>query len=154
MISVKLKPSFILAGLLAVAHSGAILLAFRISWLLVLPLLFSMAYSIMHHALLSMPGSIVSAEIGEKSGRLRFRNGTEKEVFFLGGTYVSPYVTVLNMKEEGSVLSISAVILPDSVDLETFRTLRVWLKWKVTSFSSSHRPDDRHGRIRFPAFRR
>jgi len=42
---------------------------------------------------------------------------------------VTPFITVLNVLPQGARLARSVVILPDSLDAESFRQLRVWLKW-------------------------
>ncbi len=134
MISVELKPSYILALLLAAAHSGAIflILALPISYqpILVLLLLANMIHSIMHHALRLFPASPSSLRIGEKSCTLYLRNGREIDFSFAGNTYVSPSLTVLNFREAGSHFIRSVVILPDCIERESFRRLRVRLKWK------------------------
>jgi toxin CptA len=47
----------------------------------------------------------------------------------LRDSLVTPYLTVLNVLPQGARFSRSVVILPDSLDAESFRQLRVWLKW-------------------------
>ncbi len=135
MIPISLRPSISLAAILATAHLGAI------SLILVLPisarlppvmlLAFSMAYSILRYAFIRLPDSIVSLKLEEKSCMFSMRGGSEKSCVFHGSSYVSPYLTVLNLKEEGKRLMKSVVILPDAIDREEFRQLRVWLRWKV-----------------------
>lgn len=132
MIQVALKPSARLAYLLAAAHMSAIIVSFAYPlglWLLP-ALAFSMAYSILRYALLKLPGSIVSMRIGEKSAILVHRDGRERSFSFLGSTYVSPHLAVLNMKEEGAFMTQSSIILADAIEPEVFRQLRVWLRWK------------------------
>lgn len=134
MISILLKPSIRLAFLLAAAHCGAIMLILMLHVagkpVLVVLLLASMIYTILHHALHWLPGSLMSLRIGDKACTLFLRDGRERGFVFLGSTYVSPQLTVLNMKEEGAFFTKSAVILPDAIDPAAFRQLRVWLKWK------------------------
>ena len=48
----------------------------------------------------------------------------------LGSTYVISFLTILNLKRTDSGRITRAVILPDSLDAEDFRKLRVWLRWK------------------------
>ncbi len=135
MIPISLKPSISLAAILATAHLGAIFLVFVLPISVRLPLVmllaFSMAYSILRYALIKLPESIVSLKLEEKSCTYSMRGGSEKNCAFHGSTYVSPYLTVLNLKEEGRRLMKSVVILPDAIDREEFRQLRVWLRWKV-----------------------
>ncbi|MCL4471613.1 MAG: hypothetical protein M1547_10960 [Gammaproteobacteria bacterium] len=61
---------------------------------------------------------------------LQTRAGTWHEAELLGSSFVSPYLTVLNLKPAGGRLAKHLVILPDAVDAEDFRRLRVWLKWR------------------------
>lgn len=135
MTSATLKPSSSLAVLLASAHCSAIALVLFLPieskfWLVAL-LAFSMIHSIMRHALLVFPGSPLSLKMEEGSCTLVLRGGVEKHCTLLGSTYVSPFLTVLNLREKGKLLMRSIVILPDSVDREEFRKLRVWLRWKT-----------------------
>lgn len=58
------------------------------------------------------------------------RDGTVHEAELLGSSFVAPYLTVLNLKPVGSILARHAVIVPDNVDAEAFRKLRVLLKWR------------------------
>ncbi len=135
MIPISLKPSISLAAILATAHLGAIFLVFVLPISVRLPLVmllaFSMAYSILRYAFIRLPDSIVSLKLEEKSCMFSMRGGSEKSCVFHGSSYVSPYLTVLNLKEEGKRLMKSVVILPDAIDREEFRQLRVWLRWKV-----------------------
>ncbi|MHB1100592.1 MAG: protein YgfX [Burkholderiales bacterium] len=135
MIPITLKPSISLAAILATAHLGAIFLVLGLPISAKLPLVmllaFSMVYSILRYALIKLPDSIVSLKLEEKSCKFSMRGGSEKICAFHGSTYVSPYLTVLNLKEEGRRLMKSVVILPDAIDREEFRQLRVWLRWKV-----------------------
>ncbi|MBY0578396.1 MAG: hypothetical protein K2P57_05050 [Burkholderiales bacterium] len=129
MIAVALKPSMRLALLLVAVHLGAILFMLQVSYLLAALLAFSMAYSVMHYALLSLSGSIVALRIGKKTCTVFTRGGDESNCTLQGSTYVSPWLTVLNLKGAGR-LAKTAVILPDAIDGEAFRQLRVWLRWK------------------------
>lgn len=133
MITVSLKPSPRLAMLLAVVHSGAIFLVFylRIQFgvALAAPLVFSMVYSIMRYAWLSHSGSIVSLKIGDTSCTFFTRGRDERSCIIQGSSYVSPWLTVLNLKVKGRLMQ-SAVILSDAMDRQEFRQLRIWLRWK------------------------
>ncbi len=135
MIPISLRPSISLAAILATAHLGAISLILMLPISARLPLVmllaFSMAYSILRYAFIRLPDSIVSLKLEEKSCMFSMRGGSEKSCVFHGSSYVSPYLTVLNLKEEGKRLMKSVVILPDAIDREEFRQLRVWLRWKV-----------------------
>ncbi len=51
------------------------------------------------------------------------------ETKVLSSSLVLPYLTVLNLKVPNRRWSFNVLVLPDSVDAESFRRLRVWLKW-------------------------
>jgi toxin CptA len=52
------------------------------------------------------------------------------EASLLGTSFVSPYLAVLNLKPGNSRLARHIVLLPDSLEKEEFRQLRVLLRWK------------------------
>ncbi|MPS48600.1 protein YgfX [Methylobacillus sp.] len=58
---------------------------------------------------------------------LATRNGMRYPAQVLGSTLVMAGLVVLNLKLEHG--KVSCVILPDAVDAEAFRRLRVWLCW-------------------------
>ena len=119
------------AGFLFIAHFSAILsvLSLSLPLPLVLPLFASMTYTVMAHALRAFQGSIVLLEIGEEGILCVTRRGDEFECALKKGSYVSPWLAVLNLKcADGR--SRSVVILPDSTDSESFRKLRVRLRLK------------------------
>jgi toxin CptA len=47
-----------------------------------------------------------------------------------GSSFVSPLLTVLNLRPEGGRWTRHILIAADSVDAESFRRLRVWLRWR------------------------
>jgi toxin CptA len=57
----------------------------------------------------------------------------------LGSTYVTPYLTVLNLRRPGNRMAKHVALLPDSLNADDFRKLRVWLRWKEDSAKSSRR---------------
>jgi len=61
---------------------------------------------------------------------LETRDGQYLPCVILGSTFVAPYLVVLNVKLLNKFLGCSVVILPDSIDGEEFRQLRVLLRWK------------------------
>ncbi len=91
----------------------------------------SLALTLCRYAWLVSPRSFVLLELsdtleieaGERSGR--HIAGT-----VLGTTFVAPWLIVINFKVEGHQLPHTAVILPDAVDQDSFRALRVWLRWR------------------------
>lgn len=131
------KPSYRLAAILSLAH----LAAAGLLWLLELPLginaiaavalVFSLIYYLRQDALLTANDAVEFLELsGEMQCTLTTRSGESMGCSILGGTFVTPYLTVLNLKSAGKYFTRSVVILPDGIDIEEFRQLRVWLRWK------------------------
>ena len=81
-------------------------------------------------ALLRSRGAVVALEAG-RGETLPFmtRDGVWHEGRILGSTYVAPYLTVLNISDYGSRRAYHVPIMPDGIDPEDFRRLRVWLRW-------------------------
>lgn len=137
MLSIHLKPSYRLVGILILTHC----LAALILWLLALPWLMQMILSIMlatsliyylrKDACLSADNAIVTlAFSSEIPCTVTTRCGESVTCDVLPNTFVAPYLTVLDLKPTGKFLTCSVVILSDSIDAEEFRQLRVWLRWK------------------------
>ena len=61
------------------------------------------------------------------------RRGHWFECRALGSAYVSQFLTVLNLQSLENEMVKRVVILPDMVDPEDFRALRVWLRWEAKS---------------------
>jgi toxin CptA len=81
--------------------------------------------------LLLTPDSAMAIEISSDNQlSIQTRRGEWGEYNVLGNTYVTPWLTVLNLRQSGGRATRRIVILPDSVDPEDFRKLRVWLRWK------------------------
>lgn len=103
-------------------------------WLaaVLMPLLVASAwYTLRRDALRMQPNSLVAVRL-HADGRYAFkvRGETWHQAALLGSSYVSPYLTVLNLRPEGSRFARHLVILPDAINAEDFRRLRVWLKWR------------------------
>ncbi len=48
----------------------------------------------------------------------------------LGSTYVTAFLTVVNLRASGGRRIRSVVILPDCMVADDYRRLRVWLRWR------------------------
>jgi toxin CptA len=146
---VRLKPSTRLAVMLGFAHLVAIVLL----WPLMVPtavklagsalLVFSLVFYLRRYALLRSRDSVSGLELtDEMACILETRGGERIACALLGSSFVAPYLTVLELKPlkfDGAVelretwrrfFSRSVVILPDAIDFEEFRQLRVMLRWK------------------------
>jgi toxin CptA len=136
MLRVTLKPSRSLAAVLIVAHvaAGATLWPLDVpAWgklSLAALMAMSLAFTVRRHALLASAASVRSIEIHEEDrAAVHTRAGGWQEARVLGTTYVSPLLTVLNFRVAGRVFAQHAVIVPDNVDGDAFRRLRVLLRW-------------------------
>ena len=82
-------------------------------------------------ALLRAPDAVLGLEItSDDKLSIQTRRGGWIECEALGSTYVISFLTILNLKGIDSGRTMRAVILPDSLDADDFRKLRVWLRWK------------------------
>lgn len=101
-------------------------------FLAALPLLAgSLVFYVRREALRRSPSSIVALSLyPDCRCEFQTRDGNEHKAELLGSSFVAPYLTVLNLKPEGGFLARHAVLLPDNIDAEIFRKLRVLLKWR------------------------
>lgn len=97
--------------------------------LLALLVLISMLYHLWHDAWLLALSSNKSLLLDGDMILLVTRNGNQTPARILTDSLVTPFITVLNVLPQGSYLARSIIILPDSLDAESYRQLRVWLRW-------------------------
>lgn len=77
-----------------------------------------------------LPRSCLSLSLDTKGEwQLVTRDGNRYDATILASSFVTPYLAVLNCSLTGRWLQYHIVILPDAVDEEAFRRLRVWLHW-------------------------
>ena len=137
MLKVSLRPSLILAAILLAAHGAAIAVIAVVSmplWLqlsAIAALAASLTFNIRQAALLRSPDAVIAIEIAsDNTFSIQTRRGDWLECEVLGNTYVSSFLTILNLRQTDNGAVRRAVILPDSIAAEDFRQLRVWLRWK------------------------
>jgi toxin CptA len=136
MLRVTLKPSFSLAAVLTVAHAaaGATLVPLHVpGWTkgaLALAVAASFVHALLHHVLLRSPRSLCAIELHEEhDAAVQTRDGSWHEAQVLGTTYVSPLMSVINLRMQGRILAQHMLIVPDNADPDRYRQLRVWLRW-------------------------
>jgi toxin CptA len=135
---IELIPSRYLAFILVASHGAAIaasLLVFPL-WAggaVSLMLLLGLRHYVLRDAWLCLPHSCAGLVLEEEGAEIILRDGKRQPCRILPGSLASPWLTVLNILPEESRFSRSVVILPDSLDAEAFRQLRVWLKWRGQS---------------------
>lgn len=93
------------------------------------------AYFIAKDALLSLPWSYVALSIDSKNQlQLLRKDGVRLDVFVLPSTTVTAFLTVLNGQVKLPTLlqqffTLNVMILPDTLNAEDYRQLRIWLRW-------------------------
>ncbi|SCZ86352.1 conserved hypothetical protein [Nitrosomonas mobilis] len=97
----------------------------------ILLLVSSLAHTLWRHVWLQSAQSVVSLRLtGKDICEVRLLSNDYLNYMIDAGTFVAPYLTVLSLKTNRCFQRRTIVILPDSVDRESFRQLRVWLRWK------------------------
>jgi toxin CptA len=140
-IQLDFKPSIVLTliiGAIALG-AGAILILPTLIWQIKLILgiaIFSATiYNICQYGLLLLPWSCVALNISSSNQvQLVYRNGKVLPVEVCRDSVVTPYLTVVNCKVQdvnffARLFAPHLVILPDMLEAEAFRQLRVWLRW-------------------------
>ncbi len=131
------KPSCQLGIILVLAH----FFAAGLLWLLTLSLhiqvimnailLCSLIYYLRQDALLTTDNAVIAFTLSDEMiCTVITRCGKSLTCNVMNSTFVTPYLTVLNLKPGGKLFARSVVILSDSLNTEEFRQLRVWLRWK------------------------
>lgn len=135
----KLQPSRYLAAMLIVAHGITLAALFPLAlpgWAkaaLAAFILFSLAYHLRRDAWLSAPYASVELVLEGDRIALTTRGGEQLAGQILRDSLVTPFITVLNVLPQDARAVRSVIILPDSLDAESFRQLRVCLKWGSNS---------------------
>src|SRR5258708_301096 len=138
MLKISLRPSWILAAVLAGAHGGAIAVIVIVDmtlWLeliAIAALIVNLVAALRRTALLLAPDSVVAIEIGsDDTLSIQTRRGSRIDgCEVLGSTYVAAFLAIINLREPETRAIRHVVLLRDSIDAEDFRRLRVWLRWK------------------------
>lgn len=137
MLKISLRPSWLLAGILLLAHGAAIAMVLLVNfplWLNLIAtalLIVNLTMVVRLYALLLAPGAAVAIEISSDNNlgiQTRALEWCDYDV--LGSTYVMPYLAILNLRQCESHATKWIALLPDSLHAEDFRKLRVWLRWK------------------------
>lgn len=136
MLRFELGPSRTLTGILILVHGISIYLIgyFLHPWWVAVSLMIlvlaSGIRSVRIHGLKNHPSSIRALWAKEEGlWEIITAGGISYEAQLQAGSYVSPSLTVLNFRVPGRFQSINGVILPEGIEAEAFRQLRVWLKW-------------------------
>jgi toxin CptA len=140
-ITVRLLPSRIMLMLFVTATVFFGWMLFLVSlpyWLRIATLGLIVAntlYFIYRDALLAFPWSYISLNINANNQlKLVRKDGGQLDVDVQKNTVVTAYLTVLNCQLKEAtffqrLLPQHIVILPDTINLDDHRRLRVWLRW-------------------------
>ena len=97
---------------------------------------FSAGYAVCCYGLLLLPWSCIALAVNAKNQLLvTRRDGTQMvDVAVAADSVVTPYLTVVRFYRKNAavlsrIFSLQMIILPDSLDPESYRQLRVWLRW-------------------------
>jgi len=132
----KLRPSRTLAVFFFTLSLSALVsiwsLPFPAPVLLVLTLIVLCwgGYCLLFEAGLRMGSSCVALRLEDGEGIvLVLRNGSHLTFRLSGDSLVTPYVVILNVARNEQHGGRSVVIMPDTMGAESFRRLRVLLRW-------------------------
>ncbi len=142
------------SALIATAICAVHVAAGSVLWLVPIPVLgkvimtfiiaVSLIYFMARDAALHAAHSIVALELHEDGGiACQMRNGEWLECDLLGATYVSPHMTVVNLRPHGLLQMRRVILVPDNIDPRDFRRLRIWLRWKSDESEERIQPADR-----------
>lgn len=133
---ITLSKSAQLIWLLACGHSITLL----VIWLLPLPFIWqalsavllvaSLAFYSMRDALRRLPWSVVAIKF-LADGRVETQNHSGAWIAgsLRPGSFVAPYLTTLAYQPDEKYFHRHLIVLPDMLDAESFRQLRVHLRW-------------------------
>ena len=143
MLQISLNPSRLLAAILIVAHACAIGLVLMIElpqWLKLAAasgLVLQCILVVYRRAFLHGAEPVIALEVSSDHRlSIRTRRSGWQECDVLGSTYVSPYLTIMNLRLSSERMARHVTLLPDSLNRDDFRRLRVWLKWKNDNLKS------------------
>lgn len=135
-IHLNLQPSILLASIIGfvVLMMGLVLIFLPLSaafkWPLLVLIVIASIHSIRRYALLTSATAVTHLSLAQTSKlQLTYKDGTQAEVRVLESSFVSPYLTALNLREVETGRRLSILLLPDSAESNGFRQLRVWLRW-------------------------
>lgn len=129
------QSSFFLALVLVVMHgtAWATLLLLGLPWWANAALLILLAANFLHHLLrsarLAVPDSEVALQLDGDRVIVATREGRQVVGRVLPHSFIAPWLTIVNILPQDSRVVRSIIILPDRLDPDSFRQLRVGLRW-------------------------
>lgn len=141
--SPRLAYVFMAAGVVA----GLCVLLAPLPWWVKTPVLIAVTLATWHaltlHAWQRLPAACCGIEIDGK-GRLvlQRRDGSTAEAVVERDSIVTVPLTILNLRLAQRRKRVSVLLTPDRVEAETYRRLRVWLRW-----ADGHKAGDQGRRL-------
>lgn len=135
----ELKPSPRLLVIIVLASTASILLVgLYMPWHAALSvtgiIIWQAVDKVRLHALRSHPAALVALQWGRDGLSYRLRNGVWIEGVAQSGGLVSPWLTVVRLKDRSSerVHTRALMLVPGVLGAANFRRLRVYLRWRGT----------------------
>jgi toxin CptA len=100
--------------------------------ILVIVLVLSATYYWLLNARLACAGSWLALRLEDECIVLLNRHGDEFIGKLSGSSFITPYLVILQVTLPNYRLKQNVVLMPDSMDAESFRKLRVAVKWGFT----------------------
>ena len=136
MLRITLKPSILLGVIVVTAHAATAATLAPLdspAWMRLAGaagLVFSLAYTLWYRVMLRGASSVAGVELlGGDAARVCLRSGAILDARVLETSYVTPLLTVLNLRLAEQRWTRHVVLLRDSADAETLRCARVLLRW-------------------------
>jgi len=93
----------------------------------------SLVASLRRHAFRSSPGAVIELEVDEQClAAAQLRDGRCLQYEVDASSFVSPLLTIVNLRPRLRGRMRAVLIAPDCVQDEAFRGLRVWLRWRCS----------------------
>ncbi|MGE5524814.1 MAG: protein YgfX [Rhodospirillaceae bacterium] len=142
VMNVQLKPSYRLACLLITAHvataAGVFMLdlPFELRMALACVVLLSLVATVQRSALLRTRDAIVALEWNEdRAVNFQTRDGLWHAARLLPTTFVTPFLTVIDLRTQGTPRIRHVVMMTDSAAPDEYRRLRVRLQWDNSGYA-------------------
>ena len=119
---------FVILLVLIHALAGVCVLLMRLSWFCQLPAFLIIAVSLWRA--LRSPEVRSLRIINERKLQIRRNNGENTDVEVLAESALFSFLLILSLQPEDSMKKIRLTLLPDQMEKEQFRCLRLWLKWR------------------------
>jgi toxin CptA len=150
-IQLDFKPSALLIALMLffAGMIGLIVMLVDLAWywqlIIIVTLVASTAYAISMHGTLNLPWSVVKLTVNAKQKlHVVHKDGQRILAQVEASSVVTPYLTILQLtfskvqNEKAWRNHQAIIVLPDNVEREAYRQLRVWLRWG--KFKKSDQP--------------